>query len=127
APSGQTKSCAAAAEAFADANEMPIVRLEAANLMDARCTEADALLPLLEAQAKQLGEPASRAQWHVPARALEALARVAPQIAAGLLSGGATHTAWHVRAAAARAAASVKDEAALAKLANDSEANVRTE
>jgi cyclophilin family peptidyl-prolyl cis-trans isomerase/HEAT repeat protein len=110
------------------ATEAPIVRLEAIRLMDPRCTEKDDITALLISLADGLATPESRTAWHVPARALETLAKFRPTEAKRVLDAFAvSHTVWQVRAAAARVAVGLRDEAVLLTLSSDADANVRTE
>jgi cyclophilin family peptidyl-prolyl cis-trans isomerase/HEAT repeat protein len=64
-------------------------------------------------------------EWHRPAHALVALARVAPDAAAPFIARAASHEIWQVRMYAARAAGVLKDRVTLDKLAADADDNVR--
>jgi cyclophilin family peptidyl-prolyl cis-trans isomerase len=65
--------------------------------------------------------------WHAPARALVALARVAPVLATAQFARFAQHPVWQVRAALAAAARAAGDTSQLLQLLNDRDANVREE
>jgi cyclophilin family peptidyl-prolyl cis-trans isomerase/HEAT repeat protein len=66
-------------------------------------------------------------EWHRPAHALVALARVSPERAAPFLTRAAAHEIWQVRMYAARAAGVLKDRVTLDALAADAHDNVRHE
>jgi cyclophilin family peptidyl-prolyl cis-trans isomerase len=123
----QTATCAPLLAAVADASETILVRLEAASLLDVRCREHDAIVEKLRALVADLSSAPGPADWHLPARALEALARVSPAAAGPLVRVAAASRVWQVRAAAARAATASNDEAALLAMAGEAVPNVRTE
>jgi cyclophilin family peptidyl-prolyl cis-trans isomerase/HEAT repeat protein len=122
----ETQSCGPLVSVIADASETPTLRLEAMALVNARCAERDDLVRRLSSVADRLG-PAASADWHEPARALEALARLDEPTTRRLLAIAQKHSTWQVRAAAARAAATLKDDVLLVALAHDAEPNVATE
>jgi cyclophilin family peptidyl-prolyl cis-trans isomerase/HEAT repeat protein len=95
------------------------VRLQVIELLG-QCGPAAA--PIL-ARIAAAGFPANA--WHEPARALVALARVAPAMADSLLPTAAGHPLWWVRLYAANAAAEAGNVPALEQLAADSHPNVR--
>ncbi len=75
-----------------------------------------------------VGSPApAGSSWHRAARALVALARVAPQRARGSIGPFTTSATWQVRAYAAQAAAVLRDTRRLRRLARDPSDNVRSE
>ena len=117
-----TKTCAPVARFFDD--DAPAVVLRALDVLPAGCSDRDAVLPKIIQWADEMR--ADRPDtWHVPARALPALARLDPAAARERLSAAMTNAVWQVRAAAAVAAANLSDEAALVTLAADGEPNVR--
>ena len=69
-------------------------------------------------------QPQAR-EWHRPAHALVALARVAPDRATPFMARAAAHEIWQVRMYAARAAGLLKDRVTLDALAADADDNVR--
>jgi cyclophilin family peptidyl-prolyl cis-trans isomerase len=125
---GRTKTCEPVAGAAWDDSESTVVRIEAIDLLDARCDEHAEVGRRLAIVAAGLGDDQNTEAWQLPAHALEALAkfdaaettRIVDQIAI-------KHAVLFVRAAAARAATVAKDEPALVKLARDADPNVRTE
>ena len=68
---------------------------------------------------------AGATSWHVPARAVAALARLSPDQARPHCPVAMAHAAWQVRAAAAGVAATLGDAATLDALARDQHANVQ--
>lgn len=118
-----TKQCGPLVAALADRE--PAVVMAAIDAMPADCVEADDVLARLGALALRLSLAQDSRSWHVPARALAALARIAPERAAPMLDGAAGHGVWQVRAAAAGVAAATRGEAAAMRLADDRDANVR--
>ena len=103
--------------------EIPVV-LVALDQLNARCREASSIVPRLEQLVGLLD--AARDHWHVPARALAALARMAPDRARPTLDAAARHPVWQVRAAAADVARVLGEEPTAVRLARDEEPNVRT-
>jgi cyclophilin family peptidyl-prolyl cis-trans isomerase/HEAT repeat protein len=71
-------------------------------------------------------EPVTERDWHRPAHALVALARVAPEQTRALLPTHLGSPVWWVRMYAAQAADVAADTTALRRLARDPHANVRT-
>lgn len=122
------RSCAPLLLATKDAN--PHVMLAAIDALGAACDDkdkaAEALRAIVDADnvtrsARSKGETS----WHKHARALAALAHVAPGEAIPLLRRDARHPLWQVRLYVARAAAVVRDTLTLTSLAYDSSGNVR--
>jgi cyclophilin family peptidyl-prolyl cis-trans isomerase len=115
--------CGAIIRATGDAH--PYVALVAIDSLGAPCRDpagaAQALARIVTARRTGLPDHA----WQRPARALLALARIAPRNAAAPLSSAARAPRWQERAYAARAAAAMADTALLYRLAADSNANVR--
>jgi HEAT repeat protein len=103
---------------------VPQVAVHAMELLPDECRDRQAVVDRLRDLAD--GIRAIDADWHRPAAALEALARLAPTAAQPLLRAAAEHAAWQVRAAAAQVAVRLRDEAAITDLTIDSSANVRT-
>jgi len=103
--------------------EIPVV-LVALDQLNPRCRGASSIVPRLEQLVGLLG--AARDHWHVPARALAALARIAPDRARPQLDAAAGHPVWQVRAAAADVARVLGEEPTAVRLARDEEPNVRT-
>jgi cyclophilin family peptidyl-prolyl cis-trans isomerase len=124
----RTKICEPVASAAWDEAEATVVRIEAVDLLDARCEERAEVGRKLAIIAAGLGDGQNSEAWQLPAHALEALAKFDAAEAARIVDQLAIkHAVLFVRAAAARAAAVVKDEAALLKLARDADPNVRTD
>ncbi len=124
---GQLKSCAALRGRLADAE--PAVVLRAIDLLATSCASAadlDQVAADLLGRARALSPVPGGDDWHVPARALTALARVRAGDARPLIASAAAHAVWQVRVAAATAAGSVGDDATLELLAGDAHPNVRT-
>lgn len=70
-------------------------------------------------------EPVTAPAWHRPAHAIVALARVAPELARGVLPTLGNASTWWARMYAAEAAGIAADTAALVRLARDTHPNVR--
>ncbi len=104
----------------------PIVQMRAMDVLVAKCTDLDDILPTLIDLADRLDRPASYEQWHLPSRALANLARIKPEEARPRLGPALKHPVWQVRAAAAESSVPMQDEAAALALAADREPNVRT-
>ena len=104
----------------------PIVAMRAIDQMPAGCADAAAVQARLDMLATPLTAAGSGTQWHVPARAWAAIARLAPDAARQRLQGVSVHSVWQVRATAAAVAAVLQDEAVLTRLAADRDPNVRT-
>jgi cyclophilin family peptidyl-prolyl cis-trans isomerase/HEAT repeat protein len=115
-------SCAPLQAAAADPDAH--VRLQAIDELGA-CRAPDADPAALRGLAEALAADAAPRAWHVPAHALLALARLAPEAARPLLPRFATHPTWQVRMYAARAATAVADTALGVRLAADTHPNVR--
>ena len=134
----RTHDCALLLDRLDDG--MPIVAMRAADLMPADCKEQAAIVAKLGALAGTLAPAApppmpdsrtgyplvARPAWHLPVRAIVALARLAPDVARPLISSAAAHGTWQVRAYAATAAGTMGDEAIATALAHDVEPNVRS-
>jgi cyclophilin family peptidyl-prolyl cis-trans isomerase len=118
------KTCAPLARFFDDRS--PIVAMRAMDLVAPGCNDQAAVVARLAAFASSLGQAGPAAGWHVPARALAALARLSPASAAAPLAAAERHAVWQVRAAASAAAATLGDEARLLRLAADGVPNVQT-
>ena len=122
-----TRKCAPIAKFLEDSS--PLVVMRAIDVLVATCTDLEAPIAFLIAAAASLGEPSSevgQSSWHVPARALTALARLKPEEARSRLAAAAKHGIWEVRATAAGVAATLRDEASAETLARDPHPNVRT-
>jgi cyclophilin family peptidyl-prolyl cis-trans isomerase len=115
-------SCAPLQAAAADPDAH--VRLQAIDELGA-CRASDADPAALRRLAEALAADAAPRAWHVPAHALVALARLAPDEARPLLPRAATHATWQVRMYAARAATLLADTALGVRLAADAHPNVR--
>jgi cyclophilin family peptidyl-prolyl cis-trans isomerase/HEAT repeat protein len=104
----------------------PHVRFESVDAVAAACPPAvaravlDSLVRLLPADTL-----AGDVSWHVPARALTALAPLDPLRARERLDTARSHPVWQVRAAAATAARHLSDTAAVLAALQDRDANVR--
>jgi cyclophilin family peptidyl-prolyl cis-trans isomerase len=121
----RTKDCGGLLQRLSDGS--PHVVLRALDLLPADCANAGELARQLFAWADLLRMPESSLRWHVPARALVALARVRPQEVPPLLKVAQKHRVWQVRTAAAAAARVTGNAGMLADLAEDDpEPNVRT-
>lgn len=100
---------------------VPVV-LQALDSLPNSCRGETRVIAALQSMA---GEASAR--WQVTTRALAALARLAPELAAPLASSPAfaAHPAWQARAAVAAVAGRLKLEATLVKLIGDAVPNVR--
>jgi len=119
----RTKDCSLFPEIFDDP-EITVV-LRAIDTVPAACAGHEDTVRRLVTWAEDL-RSAVGLQWHKPAHALEALARLRPDAAAPLLVSAVDHQIWQVRARAAAATVALKNEEAARKLAEDAEPNVRT-
>jgi cyclophilin family peptidyl-prolyl cis-trans isomerase len=119
------KTCGPFTEALID-RTIPVV-LEALSLLSPACEERVDVAMKLTSLAQRLSDPANVATWHVPAAALETLARFAPKSAQTIALSVKDHKVWQVRAAVARVAGAIADEALASGLAKDPAENVRTE
>ena len=115
------RGCAAIIGAIADPD--PHVAATAIGLAARPCPDLDAQRQALRARIAELDDP--EADWRAAARAVHALAAIAPGDAGDATARLAQHPNPFARAWAARAAAEVADEAALVELASDPIANVR--
>jgi cyclophilin family peptidyl-prolyl cis-trans isomerase/HEAT repeat protein len=99
----QTTSCAPVIAALKDPNAH--VRLQAIDQLGAPCPAADNPSAQLSAIANTLDNRPR--QWHAPAHAIHALARIRPEAARALLPSFMAHPTWQVRMYAARAAGAI--------------------
>ena len=113
--------CDAIIAAVTDPN--PHVAATAIGLAGRPCPDRAAQVSALRARAAEIDDP--DADWRAPARALHALAAIAPEVAAEDLTRLAAHANPFARAWAARAAAVLGDHATLTRLAADPIPNVR--
>jgi cyclophilin family peptidyl-prolyl cis-trans isomerase len=97
----RTGDCSAVVALMDDA--APAVAMRAIDVVPAKCSGHDAIVQWLETRAAELSHPGLQA-WHVPARAMTALARLAPERVHAHAANAARHGAWQVRAAAASVA-----------------------
>lgn len=116
--------CGPIVKATADADAM--VALTAMDALTRSCADLATIAAGLATTADQLNTPAGRREWHRPARALHALARLVPEEATRRLSTAVQHPVWQVRATAATIAGLVNDPATQVTLARDREPNVQT-
>ena len=124
----QRQACGPVVRAVTDPNDH--VALEAITLLGAGCPDSTDLAPILWPFVDSLtGAPRleikALADWHRGARALVALARVAPERLRSVLSRAATDNAWQVRVAAAEASTILGDHERLLVIAEDRDDNVR--
>ena len=115
------EGCATILRAMGDGD--PHVTATAIGLAARPCPDLESQRQALAAKAAELDDP--DADWRGPARALHALAGIAPGDAEDGVARAARHTNPFVRAWAARAAALTGDVDALTGLSDDSDANVR--
>ncbi len=115
------EGCAAVLRAMRDAD--PHVSNTAIGLLAQPCPDLETQRQALAEKAAELADAES--DWRGPARALHALAGIAPGEVGDRVAGAARHTNPFVRAWAARAAGLAGDAAALEELSDDSDANVR--
>jgi aminopeptidase YwaD len=120
----RTGLCAPIIARFKDPS--PAVAMRAMDLIPATCTDLDEAITMLTDLADTLSRSESFVEWHLPSRALSALARLKPPLAAPRLEGAIVHPAWQVRAAAAATCVTLNHVGYARKLADDREANVRT-
>ena len=113
--------CAAILDAIADPN--PHVAATAIGLTARPCPDRTAQVDALHARVAEMGD--SGADWRAPARALHALAAIAPEAAAEDVTRLAAHANPFARGWAARAAGVLGDNATLTRLAADPIPNVR--
>ncbi len=119
-----TRICDSIVARFKDPS--PIVAMRAMDVLPPACANPDAAAAALAEWADRLAKPEEISRWHLPSRALTALARVKPEEARSRMSSALKHPVWQVRAAAGAAAVSLGDQDAALVLAADSEPNVRT-
>lgn len=103
-----------------------LVSLQAMDSVATTCSDVPAVVAALTPAADRLADASQHGQWHRPARALTALARVAPDEARKRLPVAKTHAVWEVRATVAAAAGALNDAATALELSRDSSPNVRT-
>ncbi len=115
------EGCAAILRGVDDGD--PHVEATAIGLAARPCPDPETQRQALATKAAELDDP--DADWRGPARALHALAGIAPGSAGDGVARAARHTNPFVRAWAARAAALTGDATALTGLSDDSDANVR--
>lgn len=104
----------------------PLVGMQAMDSLSTRCSNQPALVAALIPIADRLADPAAASAWHRPARALSALARLAPDEARSRLAAAKAHPAWQVRATAAAVAGTLNDVSVALELASSGPANVQT-
>ena len=119
-----TKICEPLVDRFTDPS--PHVAMRAMDLVTPTCTDLEDTVDALLEFADRLLKPEELANWHLPSRALTALARLSAEKAKPRLATAVKHPAWQVRAAVASAAATIRDEELVASLLDDTEPNVRT-
>jgi cyclophilin family peptidyl-prolyl cis-trans isomerase/HEAT repeat protein len=117
----QASDCEPVLRSLDDANAH--VALLAIDLAGNGCPAGTPLASRLAAVADGLAS--GQDDWHRPAHALVALARIAPGDAARLLPRFAAHGRWQVRMYAARAAGTLSDGGVLLALGRDVHDNVR--
>ena len=115
------EGCAAILRGVDDGD--PHVEAIAIGLAARPCPDTETQRQALAAKAAEMDD--ADADWRGPARALHALAGIAPGEVGDGVARAARHTNPFVRAWAARAAALTGDAAALTGLSDDSDANVR--
>ncbi len=113
--------CDAIVAAMDDPN--PHVAATAIGLAARPCPDLVAQVAALDARIAEMGDP--DADWRAPARALHALATIAPEAAAEDVARLAAHANPFARGWAARAAGVLGDHATLTRLAADPVPNVR--
>ncbi|HYN10754.1 MAG TPA: peptidylprolyl isomerase [Vicinamibacterales bacterium] len=120
----RTRDCTPVLRYFQDPE--PTVGLRAIDAIPPVCGEHEVAIKELVKWAEELKTPLGPQSWHVPAHALEALARLKPEAGRPLLGAAADHQIWQVRARAAAACEAFKDGDVARRLAGDREPNVRT-
>ena len=121
---GTTKTCAPLVERFKDPSPMVVIR--AMDLVSPSCTDLEDTAKALLDHADKLMKPEEVLNWHLPSRALTALARVNADAARPIVTAAVKHSAWQVRAAAAGSAAAIGEEGIVISFMDDPEPNVRT-
>lgn len=120
----QATGCGPVLSATRDAS--PHVALLAIDLLGAGCADSDEAVNVLERIVDRLGEvSAASRNWHGPAHALVAMARIDRDRVSKRLGAFAGHPIWQVRMYAARAAAALGQAEILRRLAGDANDNVR--
>ena len=120
----RTRDCSDLIRYFDD--QEPTVVLRAIDLLPPECAENADAVNRLARWAEELMTPLSSRTWHVPAHALQALARVKPDAGRPFLDEAVKHPIWQVRARVAAAAEDFRDESIARDLAIDRSPNVRT-
>lgn len=122
----RTRTCDPLAPFLKDS--APVVVMRALDSLPATCTDLEPLLPLLTTMADDLDGAArgGYSSWHIPARALAALARIEPDEARTRLETATKNAIWQVRAAAVAVATTLRQSAVVEALARDEHPNVRT-
>ena len=120
------EGCAIAIRSMGDA--AVAVRIEAVDAVATTCRDTIAS-PILDSLVRLLPHDTTGAQgsWHIPARALIALARTSPTRATPHFGHFRMHPVWQVRAALGAAARATNDSSVLLDLLSDRDANVREE
>ena len=123
---GRSGDCRALVNATLDAT--PAVVLQALDGFVPACKDTAPILERLHILADSLDAPLTPTSWQIGARALTALARLAPVDAVPYLNKPVliSTTSWQLRAALATVAGRVKHEAALLTFAHDPVPNVRS-
>ncbi|HEX7779082.1 MAG TPA: peptidylprolyl isomerase, partial [Vicinamibacterales bacterium] len=119
----RTRDCTDLLRYFDDPE--PTVVLRAIDVLPAPCGENDDVIKRLANWTEGLKTPLEAQSWHIPAHALEALARLRPDAGRPFLEEAAKHPVWQVRARTAAACEAFKDEETASALAADPEPNVR--
>lgn len=116
--------CAPLVERLKDPS--PLVAMRAMDGLVLTCTDLDDAVKPLVALAERLEKPSTTGTWHLPARALTALARLKSEEAQSRLAAAAKFPTWQVRVAAATAAGLLAAEDVAVTLSRDEVANVQT-
>jgi len=120
----QTHECAPFVARFKDLS--PTVVMRAMDLLQPTCTDLDEAVAKLIGLVEKLTKTEDGDDWHIPARALAALARVKPDLTHERLAAAAKHAIWQVRATVAAASGGTGDATVAAALVRDAEPNVQT-
>jgi hypothetical protein len=104
---GTTKTCAPLVERFKDPS--PFVAMRAMDLLPMNCVDLEDTDRALFDRAEKMMRPEEVLNWHIPSRALTALARLNADAARPIVAAATKHSAWQVRAAAAGSAAAIVD------------------
>jgi len=116
----QKTSCAPVLAALKDQN--PHVRLQAIDQLGAPCPASESPADALQSIVNTLSTRPR--EWHAPAHAIVALARVRPEAARAALPSFATHPTWQVRMYAARAGGALGRARDIGVLPMDPNSNV---